>query len=142
MMKDVIISISGEQGIDNESDTVELTTVGRFGEKNGSYYLGYDETEMMGVGSSVKTSIYIKPDKSVVLQRTGSVESRLVVEEGKRSVCCYNTAAGELLIGIFGEKVKTDLTPKGGEISMKYTIDSNLRLVSRNSVKISVKEVK
>ena len=36
MMKDVIISISGEQGIDNESDTIELTTVGRFGEKHGS----------------------------------------------------------------------------------------------------------
>ena len=97
---------------------------------------------MMGVGGSVKTGIYIKPDKSVILQRTGSVESRLVVEEGKRSVCCYNTSAGELLIGIFGEKVKTDLSSCGGEISMKYTIDSNLRLVSRNSVKISVKEVK
>ena len=142
MMKDVIINISGEQGIDNDSDKIELTTVGRFGEKDGSYYLGYDETEMMGVGGFVKTSIYIKPDNSVILQRTGSVESRLVVEEGKRSVCCYNTSAGELLIGIFGEKVKTDLTPKGGEISMKYTIDSNLRLVSRNSVKISVREVK
>ena len=142
MMKDVIINISGEQGIDNDSDTIELTTVGRFGEKNGSYYLTYDETEMLLVGGAVKTGIYIKPDKSVILQRTGSVESRLLVEEGKRSVCCYNTSAGELLIGIFGEKVKTDLTPKGGEISMKYTIDSNLRLVSRNSVKISVKEVK
>lgn len=142
MMKDVIISISGEQGIDNDSDVIELTTVGRFGEKNGSYYLSYDETEMLGTGGSVKTGIYIKPDKSVILQRTGSVESRLVVEEGKRSVCFYNTSAGELLIGIFGEKVKTDLTPCGGEISMKYTIDSNLRLVSRNYVKISVREVK
>ena len=142
MMKDVIINISGEQGIDSEFDTIELTTVGRFGEKNGSYYLTYDETEMLSVGGAVKTGIYIKPDKSVILQRTGSVESRLIVEEGKRSVCCYNTSAGELLIGIFGEKVKTDLTPKGGEISMKYTIDSNLRLVSRNYVKISVREVK
>lgn len=142
MMKEVIINISGEQGVDSESDTIELTTVGRFGEKNGSYYLTYDESEMLGMGGTVKTGIYIKPDKSMVLQRTGSVESRLVVEEGKRSICCYNTSAGELLIGIFGEKVKTDLTPKGGEISMKYTIDSNLRLISRNSVKISVREVK
>ena len=142
MMKDVIISISGEQGIDSDSDTIDLTTVGRFGEKNGSYYLTYDETEMLGMGGAVKTGIYIKPDKSVVLQRTGAVESRLVVEQGKRSICCYNTSAGELLIGIFGERVKTDLTPKGGEISMKYTIDSDLRLISRNSVKISVREVK
>ena len=66
MMKNVIISISGEQGIDSDSDTIELTTVGRFGEKNGNYYLTYDETEMLGMGA-VKTGIYIKPDKSVVL---------------------------------------------------------------------------
>ena len=78
MMKDVIISISGEQGIDSDSDTIELTTVGRFGEKNGSYYLTYDETEMLGMGGAVKTGIYIKPDKSVVLQRTGAVESRQI----------------------------------------------------------------
>lgn len=137
MMKDVIISIKGSDGGEN----IELMTDGRFGEKNGSYYLTYDETEMLGMGK-VKTSIYVKPDSSVILQRTGAVESRLVVEEGRRSVCAYNTDAGELLIGISGESVKTSLTADGGDISMKYTIDSNLKLVSRNTVKISVRGVK
>ncbi len=138
MMKDVIISIKGSDG---DSDAIELTTDGRFGEKNGSYFLTYDESAMLGVGT-VRTCIYIKPDNSVVLQRTGSVDSRLIVEEGKRSICSYSTAEGNLLIGIFGEKVKTNLTPEGGDISMKYTIDSDLKLVSRNTVNISVREVK
>lgn len=136
MMKDVLISIKGNDG----GEAIELMTDGRFGEKNGSYFLTYDETEMLGMGR-VKTSIYIKPDNSVILQRTGAVESRLVVEEGKRSVCAYNTEVGELLIGILGESVKTNLTADGGDISMKYTIDSNLKLVSRNTVKISVRGV-
>ena len=55
---------------------------------------------------------------------------------------CESMKKGILLTTKVGEKVKTDLTPDGGEISMKYTIDSNLRLISRNSVKISVREVK
>ena len=67
------------------------------------------------------------------------MESRLVVEEGKRSTCYYNTPQGELLIGIFGESVKTELNSGGGKIHMKYTIDSNLNLISRNTVDISVK---
>lgn len=138
MMKDVIINIKGRQGLGDELDTIELTTDGRFGEKNGSYYMTYDESAMLGL-ESVKTALYIKPGNSVILQRSGDVESRLVVEEGKRSTCYYNTPQGELLIGIFGESVKTELNSGGGKIHMKYTIDSNLNLISRNTVDISVK---
>lgn len=138
MMKDVIINIKGRQGIGDELDTIELTTDGRFGVKNGSYYMTYDESAMLGL-ENVKTSLYIKPGNSVILQRSGDVESRLVVEEGKRSTCYYNTPQGELLIGIFGESVKTELNSHGGKIHMKYTIDSNLNLISRNTVDISVK---
>lgn len=86
MMKDVIIKIKGTQGIDGEQDEIELTTDGRFGKRGDSYYMTYDESAMLGM-DSVKTSIYIKPDNSVILQRTGAVESRLVVESGKRSSC-------------------------------------------------------
>ncbi len=138
MMKDVIINIKGRQGLGDELDTIELTTDGRFGEKNGSYYMTYDESAMLGL-ENVKTALYIKPGNLVILQRSGDVESRLVVEEGKRSTCYYNTPQGELLIGIFGESVKTELNSGGGKIHMKYTIDSNLNLISRNTVDISVK---
>lgn len=139
-MKDVIISIKGEQGLNEETDTIEFTTDGRFGEKNGSYFITYNEGVMLGM-ENVKTSLYIKPDNSVILQRSGALESRLVVEQGKRNTCYYNTPMGELLIGIFGETVKHDLKKNGGSISMKYTIDSNMMLISRNSVSITIKEV-
>ena len=47
-----------------------------------------------------------------------------------------------MLIGIFGEKVEHNLKKNGGSISMKYTIDQNLNFVSRNTVSITVREVK
>ena len=90
----------------------------------------------------IRDSLYIKPDNSVILQRSGAIDSRIVVESGKRSVCYYNTPAGEMLIGIFGEKVEHNLKKNGGSISMKYTIDQNLNFVSRNTVSITVREVK
>lgn len=141
MLKDVLINIKGTQGAGNEQDVIELTTDGRFGEKNGGVYITYDEREMIGI-ENVKTSLYIKPDNSVILQRSGAIDSRMIVENGKRSVCYYNTPAGEMLIGIFGEKVEHNLKKNGGSLSLKYTIDQNLNFISRNTVNITVREVK
>ena len=39
MLKDVLINIKGAQGSDGEESVIELTTDGRFGEKNGGFYI-------------------------------------------------------------------------------------------------------
>ncbi len=140
-MKDVLINIKGVQGIDDDTDTIEFITDGRFGIKNGSYYISYDESGMLDSKEPVKTHIYIKPDNSVVLQRTGSVKSKILIEKGKRNNCFYSTPIGELTIGVFGEKLEYSLNELGGNIKLMYTIDSDLRLISRNEVNISIKEV-
>lgn len=141
MMKNALIDIRGTQGADGEESVIELTTDGKFGEKNGEFLITYDESEMLGI-DNVKTSLYVKADNSVILQRSGAVESRLVVENGKRSVCWYNMPEGQLLIGIFGEAVEHNLKKGGGSLSMKYTIDQNMSFISRNTVSIVVREVK
>ena len=107
MLKDVLINIKGTQGSGNEQDVIELTTDGRFGEKNGGFYITYDESEMIGIDN-----------------------------------VNYNTPAGEMLIGIFGEKVEHNFKKNGGSLSLKYTIDQNLNFISRNTVNITVREVK
>lgn len=140
MIKDVIINIKGVQGIDDQTDTVELTTEGRFGIKDGKYFLSYEEGQLIENGQ-VKTHIYINSPNSVVLQRKGAVESRMEIEKDKRNSCFYLTQVGELSLEIYGEKLDIDLNESGGKIDMVYTIDSDLRLVSRNQVEITVKEV-
>ena len=139
-MKEVLIRITGTQGIDDDTDSVELTTVGRLGVKDGQFLITYDESEMMGV-KGIKTSLMIKEDNTVVLKRTGAYQSRLIVQQGVRNSCFYSTPHGDLFIGIFGECVEHNLSGGGGTINMSYTIDSNLQLISRNTVKINIKEV-
>ncbi len=141
MMKDVIINIKTEQTVGDSTDNIEFTTDGRFGIKDGSYFISYEESNLLEVEGEIKTTIYIKPDNSVIMQRNGAYSSRMVIEKGVRNNCFYVTPMGELSLGIFGEKVKTAFSEKGGSITMNYTIDTNLQLLSRNSVNISVKEV-
>jgi uncharacterized beta-barrel protein YwiB (DUF1934 family) len=141
MIKDVIIDIKTEQTLDGNTDVIEFTTDGRFGFKEGSYFISYDESKLLEVEGKVKTTVYIKPDNSVILQRSGDYNSKMVIEKGVRNNCFYATPMGELSLGIFGEKVKTDLSEMGGTVCMNYTIDTNLQLLSQNQVKISIKEV-
>lgn len=140
MIKDVIIDIKGTQGIDDETDTIEFTTDGRFGVKDGEFFISYDEGQMFEEVLDVKTSIFIKPD-SVVLQRNGAIKSRMVIEKGTRNTCFYSTPHGNLVLGIYGEKLDCNLSENGGSLSMSYNIDSDLKLVSRNNVNISIREV-
>jgi len=140
MIKDVIIDIKGIQGIDDESDTIEFTTDGRFGIKDGEFFISYDDGQMLEESLEVKTSIFIKPD-SVVLQRNGAIKSRMVIEKGVRNTCFYSTPHGNMVLGIYGDSVDYDLTEKGGSLKMSYNIDSNLKLVSRNEVSIKIREI-
>lgn len=141
MMKDVIINIKTEQTVGDSTDTIEFTTDGRFGIKDGSYFISYEESKLLEVDGEIKTTLYIKPDNSVIMQRNGAYSSRMVIEKGVRNNCFYVTPMGELSLGVFGEKVKTAFSEEGGSLAMSYTIDTNLQLLSRNNVNISVKEV-
>ena len=141
MIKDVIIEIKTEQTVDSSTDQIEFTTDARFGFKDGSYFVSYDESRLLEVDGEVKTTLFVKPDNSIILQRKGAYNSRMVIEKGVRNNCFYMTPHGELSLGIFGEKVFSELDNNGGKISMKYTIDTGLQLLSRNSVNISIREV-
>ncbi len=141
MIKDVLINIETQQTVGDNTDKIEFTTDGRFGFKDGNYFISYDESQLLEVDGEVKTTVFIKPDNSVVLQRTGAYSSKMIIEKGVRNNCFYVTPHGELSLGVFGELVKTKLDDKGGNVCMNYTIDTNSRLLSRNEVNISIKEV-
>ncbi len=142
-MKDVLITIKSSQhfAVSGEDDSIELTTIGKLGQKNNSYFLSYDESEAIGA-KNVKTILRIENNKLVSLNRTGSIGGRLVVENGKRNTCFYDMPEGSLAIGIYGKAVESTITDNGGRLFMSYTIDAHTNLISENTVEITVKEVK
>lgn len=140
-MKDVLIDIKGTQGIGDDVDTIELTTVGQLAEKNGKQYLFYTENDAIGK-ANVKTTLKAEGNNKITLSRSGGLESKLVIEKGRRSKCFYSTVQGDLVLGIFGEEITNTLNDNGGFLSMTYTIDVENSLLSKNKVEIQVREVK
>lgn len=140
MLKNVLINIVGINTVENDADKVEFTTEGKLGQKDGKMYILYEEDESIGA-KGVKTMLKIENDKQVILQRSGALNSRMTIEKGQRHNCCYSTVQGDIMVGVFGESIKSDLSEHGGKLFMRYTVDVNMGLVSRNEIEISVKEV-
>ncbi len=136
-MTDVIIKIKSTQGLGSEKEKIELDTLGKIQIKDNEAILSYDESELFG--AKVETFLKIGTD-TAVMERTGDYKSKLVIKKGERNNCYYNTPHGDLVIGIFGEEIKSRLTENGGEIYLGYTLDSNLKPISKNTVEITVRK--
>ena len=142
MIKDVIIDIKSSQDVDGEVSSIEFTTEGRYGLNGSEYFIAYAEGELFDTDEEVQTKIFIKSDNSVILQRKGSIKSRILIEKDKRNSSLYSLPYGQMTIGVFGENLEFNLNENGGSIKLVYTIDQELSLLSRNTVNITIREVK
>lgn len=140
-MKEVLIEIKGTQTVDDDSDVIELTTVGKMDVIGNKTYIRYDDSTATGDEAIACMIKYDPKDDSVIMQRSGTLNSRMYIKKGQRHICHYETGQGVLTMGIFGENVDASLTKDGGSLSLSYTIDVNYGLMSRNEVEIKVKEV-
>lgn len=136
-MKKVMIKIKGTQGLGDEKQVIEFATEGTLKEADGKFILSYYDDSVIG-GSRVKTTLTASGDKSVVLDRTGQVKSRLLIEKGVRNNCFYSAPEGSITLGIYGKDITNSLNADGGKIKMIYTLDTDLKLISENEVQISV----
>lgn len=138
MKKDVLISIKGVYEVDDDRDVIELFTTGQYYKKDGEYYIAYDETEATGFEGS-RTTMRIQPGK-VTLERVGEATTQLIVERGVRHQCHYDIGYGDMMIGVLGGRIKSDLSDAGGNVEFKYSLDVNSTLASENEMYVNVKE--
>lgn len=139
--KDVVISIKSIQTVDDEQDVTELLTMGNLYRRNDDYYITYEESEVTGYEGS-KTTMKILGDSRVTLERSGATKSNLVIEKGKKHHCHYGTLYGDLMVGIYADKISSSLNDLGGDLYLKYTIDINSSYMSDNEIYVNVKECK
>lgn len=137
---DALISIRGAVFPENAPpDVIEIVTAGKYVIKNGKKYISYVESEATGL-EGVTTTLKVEEPDMVTLIRTGASSSRLVIAKGERQLCHYGTDYGDIMVGISGCRINAKLSDEGGELSLKYTLDVNSSIVSRNEIFISVKE--
>lgn len=138
-MKKVLVKVKGTQSVDGESAVIELSTEGTLREFEGDYIIAYSEdpTEQ---GGKTKTQLTIQKSGTVILDRRGDLNSRLVITEGERNNCLYTIPQGSMTLGIYGKEIKSNMTASGGTVKMVYSIDMNLTPISDNEVEIFVEE--
>ena len=136
MEHNYLITVLGIQEVDGEKDSVEVITEGDLVTKNDRTYISYKEYNEDDPKIYSTNLIKIEDDKKVTVIRKGEIESRLILEEGKRHQCYYKTPFGNMMIGIYTENINK----KGGKLNLKYYLDFNNDLVSNNELKIKVKE--
>lgn len=139
MEKEVLISIKSTQSIGGETaEPTELITTGRYACRGGLKKFTYMESQLTGL-EGTKTEFLIRPNE-VVMNRTGTVTSRMVFQQGKKHHFLYGTPYGTLAMGISTRSIDTALSESGGSMDLAYDLDFENALLSRNEINITIKE--
>ncbi|HEX3017664.1 MAG TPA: DUF1934 domain-containing protein [Caproicibacter sp.] len=142
MQENYLISIKGRQKIDGEVGEVELTTLGSYVKRGKSRYIVYQEYAEDDNNTPRTSILKIDGSSRLTLMRKGGDNTRLILENGKRHLCQYDTGYGNMMIGIFTSKMDSELDDAGGSLNVSYTLDINSTLSSMNELFITVKEAK
>lgn len=139
MEENYLITIKGTMEQDDERESVELMTRGKFVRRGSSYFIAYEETEATGYAGCTTTVKATADAREVVMTRFGKVPSQLVIEKGVRHICHYETGFGSVSLGVAADVIELDLTDAGGRLQFSYTLDSGgENFISRNLVDITV----
>ena len=138
MKKDVYISIKGSQEIDGESDSTEMTTCGRFYNKDGKYYISYNEGEISGF-EKCRTTIKVSPEGTVTMMRRGQTNTHMIFENGQRHIGHYETPYGDFTISVMTNSVNVSIDDKGGNIDIDYIMDINNVAQTHHGISLNVR---
>ena len=140
MNDNYLISVVGTQTVDGESDSIEVITNGEYTrEENGDITIVYPEFSEDNPATRTDTVVSLR-GRTLTIERNGAMSSRLILEKGKRHQCLYETAMGQLFIGIFTDSIRVVASESGADIRASYQLDFNHNVVSSNDFHITVKK--
>lgn len=86
------------------------------------------------------TAITCTDGNEVSIRRTGPYQTEIILEKGRRHSSLYSTEYGDVLMGVYAERVDSHMAETGGYLEFAYTIDFDGDFVSRNTLHLTVKE--
>lgn len=138
MSERVYISIVGETNVDGECDKTEMVTEGDYVFRAGKYLLRYRE-RLIEDGEECSTIIKCDGQK-VTMTRTGSANTQMIFENGKRHVSLYETPLGSFSVNILTDSLNVDVGEAGGEIKIDYALDINSSMRTQNRLHLNIRK--
>lgn len=140
LKEDYKIDITGrqfyEESFDTEPGEITLRTTGTYTERGSARFIAYKEYDEDDPKVSYTSVLKIEPGR-VTMMRAGSA-TRLILEQGRRHLCLYDTGYGTLSVGVFTSELRSSLDKRGGKLQVKYTLDIDSNLSSRNEIQIKI----
>lgn len=137
-MKIFILTLKDMHEQDGEKSESEFSAVCSYEGDENSYSLSYNESGFDPASSQIKIKVTDK--KRVEVLREGAFNTQLIIEEGVRHTCFYETPYGEFTIGVYAESVRSQIGENGGTLELSYSLDFNSGLASKNKMTITLKE--
>ena len=131
-MKKVIISVKGLM----DEDDAELVTDGEY-EFDGGARFSYEESDLTGMEGT--TTSFSVENGIVSISRTGTVSMEMEFEEGRKHYFVYDTPFGSLSMGVDTQSIRSCLDENGGSLEVKYLLDLENSMMSRNSFEINIR---
>ena len=141
MKEKVEIVLRSVQRNEEEENETELRTEGTYAYTGKEWSVSYEESEATWFEGST-TEITGKDGCWVSIVRTGSANSNLMIETGKKHYSLYGTPFGDITVGIFTHKIEDHLTAEGGRLYLRYTLDANASFLSENEIYLEISKVK
>lgn len=136
-MESIQMKMRSIQATEDDRSESELLTDAEYGKEDGMWKITYADSDATGFEGSV-TSITADGNRTVSIVRSGTANSNLMIETGKKHYCLYGTPFGEITVGIFTHKIDNRLDENGGTLYLKYTIDVNSSYVSDNEMYLDI----
>ncbi|MBQ2402047.1 MAG: DUF1934 domain-containing protein [Lachnospiraceae bacterium] len=135
MTKDVLVRVKGTQDIDGEKDTIEVITNGSCYEKNGKWYILYEEV-MDELNAVTKNTVKISAD-TVEVTKKGLINAQMIYETGKKNVCNYATPMGQILMGITTKDIQFRVEENKMYLDIQYALEMNGQHVSSSRLELT-----
>lgn len=136
MTKQVLLSITGSQFSESDSDSIELVTVANYYKRNGHHFILYEEVPD-GEDSVVKNTL--KFDHTFFeMTKKGAVNTQLLFTPGASNSTYYSTPAGPMTVNVTTAQYILSEEENYIEVYIKYALDINYSYSSENEILIRV----
>ena len=137
MTKDVLVTVRGLQMTPDGDDTIEVTTTGKYYEKDGKRYLFYDE---IGDDTNliVKNSIQIT-EEHVSVSKKGLINAQMNFEKENKLVSVYGTPYGQMEMGVYTTGICLDERDDFLELKLEYLLEINNQHVSDSEILLQIR---
>lgn len=139
MTNDVLVSMSGIQ-LGEKDSAIEVINKGKYFKRDGLHYVMFDEI-MEGFDQPTKNLLKFR-EGYLTVNKKGVVNVNMEFEENKKSMNCYATPYGDIMMGIDSKSVQVVEEEERMRVNARYILEANYEFVADCMVKIEVCSVK